>query len=289
MTVVLVATTLAAALPLAGLTLVGDAAADQPDYLVDINTDQSEGKTLEGVPFNYTLKVTNLGQQPDIYTFQLGGPGYGLDEVTAYITLPSGVAGKLSLDPGDSAEVILTVTIDAPKGSYEVALAAISQGATSVWDAAVTTTTVVPDGSQEYGVKMGVEPDTQVVEPGLPAYYRVKIANTGTVADTFVLKLGGAHYQDPKVKASLIVPIRVSDGDQSGGSSSDGDTVHLFLNSGQGAMLALKVVVDRSAGEYEINVTAVSRGDPEVTAEISTCGLPTRSISWLLTDPPITG
>ena len=262
-------TTILPALPVYGVTLVNKG-------------DESTGETEDAVAgVSYVLIITNEGNTED--TFLLGfsekvgveGTVRGVFTAgveTVIITRFGDRAGstthhQVTLAPGASTEVEFNVAGDSftKPGEYEIKVNATSKG-DSTKSAEVTTTTTILPALPVYGVTLvnkGDESTGETEDAVAGVTYTLSVLNIGNTEDTIVLGssaevgIEGSVLGTFKLTADQEIPTGQLEVELAGHTSRD----VLFTVAGDSFT---------EPGEYEVSVTATSKGDSTKTAEVTT-------------------
>ncbi len=224
-------TTTTTILPVYGVTLVGVRDAD-----------------VEGV--SYTLTVKNTGNTDDVIDLTTSDDAVTLSQTS------------VPLASGTSADVALTISADAltAAGDFEVKVTVTSQGdSTQTAEITLTITTAPVYGVMLQG-KGELEGTTMDILAGVS--YTLTVTNTGNTDDTIVL----GSSAEVGIEGSVLGSFRESDDQVPMGQ------LELALAPGASTEVIFTAKGDffTKSGEYEIKVTATSKGDSTKTAEITT-------------------
>lgn len=152
----------------------------QASHTVDTNT-PDDATMKPGAQRTFTFTVENAGNRPADMTL---GAGYDPGAVVALVD-----PGSLTLDPGDAADVEVTVTVldNTPPGDQTVSLNhSLAVGAEG--SAAFTVTVpVVHDVRLQEG-----DSTSLAVEPGAAVPFEVVVHNAGNVEETATVELASA-------------------------------------------------------------------------------------------------
>ena len=201
---------------------------------------------------NYQFTATNKGNTDDVINLSLSDD--------ALVTLNP---NSISLAPGTSQEVILTVSADAlsTAGEFEVKVIATSQGNPSITAETTISTSIDP----VYGVMFdGVDQlvgSTMDILEGVS--YELTLTNIGNIEDTILLSSSAEAGIEGSVLGSFLASK-----DQEIHTSQ----VEITLDPGSSTTLTFIAAGDSftKPGAYEITVTATSQGDTTKSADIIT-------------------
>jgi uncharacterized membrane protein len=210
-------------------------------YALLSSTPDADQSGLPGSSITYTVWVTNMGNIND--DIALSVAGYSWDTLLS--------TSGLSLAPGQSDSLVITVTIpgDAGGGQSDTAvITATSQGDNSQNASLSLTTTAL----NVYKVTVSANPAALSDAPGVLVTYTLYITNSGNTTDTFTMITADNN-----------------------GWMSHLSTTSLTLGAGEGDMVMVMVHVPAAAVNAEMNVTtvtAVSSNDPATmgTVELTT-------------------
>jgi N-acetylneuraminic acid mutarotase len=197
------------------------------------------GSGKPGEIVNHTLTVTNTGDTPDAYTVLV---------TSDWAAEAPEMVGALY--PGESVSLLVTVTVplDVLAGEQGVALVTVtSQGDPAAMAQATLTTTAL----ESYGVSLAPDSQEQSALPGDVVTYTLQITNSGNVTDTFDLSTTGGEWV-------VTLPVTPTN-----------------LEAGASLEVTVQVLVPVGAADGDqdsVTITAISHGDPTVTAiaELST-------------------
>ncbi len=184
---------------------------------------------------SYTLRITNNGNTEDTIRLTTSG------DVNATIS-----SSSVTLKQNTSSNVTLRVSGDAlaKAGDYKVKVTATSQGDDTITDEITTTTTI----SKVYGFTFeGVgELTTETSDASEGVSFTLKITNTGNTDDVITLAKTGT-------KATL-------------------SQNEVSIAYGESTQVTLTISADdlAKAGDYEVKLTATSKGDNTITHEVTT-------------------
>jgi uncharacterized membrane protein len=128
----------------------------------------SQSKVCQGAEADFTISVKNMGTLVDIFN------------ITASMGAPD--SGKITVNPGDTKEVMLRISNITKPGTYKVR---VNAQAGDVSDEDIINLTV----ENCYAASMDVSPQNQSVCFGTPVNYTVVVKNMGKLADTYTLRL----------------------------------------------------------------------------------------------------
>lgn len=216
--------------------------------LMKLSSDSSDAD----VGFNYQFTVTNKGNTDDVINLSLSDD--------ALVTLNP---NSISLAPGNSQEVILTVSADAlsTAGEFKVKVTATSQEDPTITAETTISTSIDP----VYGVML--ESADQLVGSTMDIMegvsYQLTLTNTGNIEDTILLSSSAEVGIEGSVLGSFITSK-----DQEISTSQ----VEITLGPGLSTTLTFITAGDSftKPGAYEITVTAISQGDTAKSANITT-------------------
>ena len=184
----------------------------------------------------YTLSITNDGNTADVIDLSVSGD--------ADATLS---ADSVSLASGASEEVTLTISADGLMlaGEYGIKVTATSRGDNTRTAEITTSTTILP----VYGFSIaGVgDLETETPDGSDGVVYKLSITNDGNTDDVIDLSTSG----DADAMLST-------------------DSVSLASGASEEVTLTISADDLMLAGDYEVKVTGISRGDNTKTAELST-------------------
>ena len=148
--------------------------------------DPATASTGPGATAVYTLTLSNLGDVGESALLSLDAPAGWTVELTQLSRPISQVDLPALLF--NSTELLLLVTPDegAIAGSYPISVTAESVRHEGVVAVAVATAEIAARG-----VSVTIDPGDQTVDPTTPSSWDVTVTNTGSVADTFDLAVGG--------------------------------------------------------------------------------------------------
>ena len=224
-----------------------------PDYGVtlvsmrDSTTEPSD--TDEGI--SYTLTITNTGNTDDVIDLATSDDDATLSQ------------NSVSLAPGTSAEIKLTISADAlaTAGDYEFKVTATSQGDNTKTAEVSTTTIILP----VYGVSLAGEGAltgaTMNMVKGVT--YTLTVTNTGNTDDTIIL----GSSAEVGIGGSVLGSFDLPDDEEPPTSQLE---IELAAGASVNVMFTAAGDLLTKPGEYEIKVTATSQGDNTNTAEITT-------------------
>jgi hypothetical protein len=187
----------------------------------------------------YDLELTNNKDVGDTFDLQIENPD------GANVTLSE---SNISLDPGESGNIELNV-ISNEAGDFVVNIIATSQNDDNISDTITTTTTftdsiiIIPDLTL---LVDGMKSAVKMIFPDEIAGYILELTNNGDAADTFDLQIDNPDNATVELSNSSI-PLEPG----------DNATVLLNVSSGEN-------------GSFEVNVTATSQSDPNISDSITT-------------------
>ena len=205
----------------------------EPPYDVNLDVDEGEKTTDADVNATYYITVENTGTNGDTYDLSVTST----EADFAWLNKTS-----VSLGAGESEVLELNVS-SFLAGDYDTTVEASSTTQPGVSDDVTVTTTVNP----YYEVDLGVSPEVQTVEPDENAAYTLTVTNIGNTEDTFNLV--------PEIPGGVSAQLNKAATNSLGHGESD--TVLLNVSS-------------TIVGEYTVNVTATSQGNPSVSDTITT-------------------
>ena len=219
------------------LTVAGSAA-PQPDstaHGVVVSITPAQATAGQGMSATYTARVTNTGSASDFFTLALAG-------------LPEGLSGRFSdsfvqVPPGAGNFRDVSFSVYASQGfapgPYQFTVRATSESDPAITGSVGATVTVAA-----FGVFLSLDPD--MAAPG--STFALTVENTGTVADTFDLALGG-----PVALVATLGQAKVT------------------LAPGAITKVPIATTAINFATQGDLNLTGVatSEGDPAVSAGAS--------------------
>ncbi|UCF08803.1 MAG: hypothetical protein JSW28_03680 [Thermoplasmata archaeon] len=208
-----------------------------PVYGVDVTPEVQSRSISAGESAVYYLTVANTGDTDDDYTLTLSGTQAEWGTLSATL---------LSIAPGTDEQVILTVDVPwgVADGTYDIYVTATSNSDAGAFDTVTTSTDVNTD--YVYEMNLFCNQPSRTTNPGISVVYTITVENRGNIDDTYDLTLSGTH-SDWATLSHTTVTLP---------SSSSGDIT-----------LTVDVPSDAAEGEYFIDVTATSSGDPSVFDE----------------------
>lgn len=243
------------------------------DYRVDLMCDDPVHQVSQEFATLYFIDVVNLGENDDTILFSIGGRDYGMNGIDIKLFGENGYEiEQVSLESGEETTVILLVqSLEEINENItiEIAVKGESENNSEMWDAVVTTTEVRIEN--EYGVELMPEKAERKVREGYPAYYRIRITNTGNVEDTYNFKIAGKDYDpgDPNMEVKLFFPWKYKITAQYIGDIPNKNGT-VTLPPGKSMCFYMRVLIKdmddtNEFVTYHINVTAISKSDDEVT------------------------
>lgn len=205
------------------------------NYAVELSPAALEGSGDPGEIVSYTLTVSNMGDTPDAYNVLI---------TSTWSASAAPFDG--ALDPGESAELVVSVQVPAGARADEQDVATVtivSQGDGSISDSAALTTTALP----VYRPDLGAEETTLPGFPGQVVTYTLHLTNTGNITDTFEVSFAGNLW-------AVTVPI-------TGVELAAGDSVDV---------LVYVTVADGALPDEQdkVTITATSQGDAGQSAQV---------------------
>jgi PKD repeat protein len=145
---------------------------------VEVSPLAQSGSGDPGTPVTYTFTVTNTGEQPDLVSVTL------LDGIWP-AGLPDPI-GPLAAGGSATASVVVTVSLDAAAGAFDVS---VLQFSSSHPAASPVTATVTTTANAVYGLEVSDIVFAQDGFPGTTVTYTIQVTNTGNMTDTFDVQL----------------------------------------------------------------------------------------------------
>jgi hypothetical protein len=218
---------------------------------VTLTADSLTKTTIDGINASYMLTVNNTGTAMDNYTLAIDNPD-GATTASLSTNLVE------NLPAGESTTVLLNVTNE-NAGDFRVNVTATSQGDPTKMSSVNTTTTV-----NVFNVTLTADSLTKTTITGISASYMLTINNTGNVMDNYTLAIDNP---DGATTASLSTNLVEN------------------LTAGENTTVLLNVT-NENAGDFRVNVTATSQGDPRKMASVNTTtivNIPPQPTSFQLT------
>jgi uncharacterized membrane protein len=220
-----------------------------------------------GEQLTYTVTVVNEGNIADTYDVSVND--------SSHVQVSSPTVGPL--DPGESDDITVTVTVPSASGggeSYVATVQITSQGDNTMTRSLELTATA----NNVFSV--AVDPDTSVkTTPGSAVTYTLSVANRGNVADTYGVAVSGNQWTTTLSRNSvpvargatetLTVTVTVPPNQIAGATDTATITVTSQGNAAVNNTATLITVVDRSIGAIITPTSLIKVADAGQTVQFT--------------------